>query len=162
MSIRDDVEAQLKGLVGAAMPATLQASDATGVTVYIDLSAVDTMSCQFSELSILVPSLQNAPFDKLKKWAADLSQRITYLLENIGPLEFDPANGQVLIRSTPPHQLASGTQYYEIMLSSSGNGNFTLRRYKSVAGQPGRIAADLQMTHEVLLRLVEDLLDTMP
>lgn len=164
MGLRSDIERELRNLhqSGSPLPATVQASDAQGVTVSVDVTAIDSMSCEFSELQVFVPSLQNSAFDKLKEWARDLSQRITYLLEQIGPLEFDPNKGQVLIRSTPPHRLSSGTQYYEIMLSSSGNGTFVLRRYSSVAGQPGRSPVNIQVTIEVLLKLVDDLVATIP
>lgn len=164
MGLRDDVEHELRSLQQsrAGLPSTAQASDPQGISVRIEVTAIDSMSCEFSELAVLVPSLQNSPFDKLQQWATDLSRRITYLLENIGPLEFDPSNKQVLIRSTPPHQLSSGTQYYEIVLSATGNGTFVLRRYLSVAGQSGRSSVNMQLTVEVLLRLVDDLLATIP
>lgn len=164
MALRDDIERELRALhqSGGPFPGTAQASDPQGVSVRIEVTAIDSMSCEFSELEVFVPRLQNSAFDKLKQWASDLSRRITYLLEQIGPLEFDPQNGQVLIRSTPPHQLSSGTQYYEIVLSSSGSGSFVLRRFRSVAGQPGRSQENIQVTLEVLLRLVDDLLDTIP
>lgn len=164
MGLRDDVERELRSLhqAGGPLPGTVQASDPQGIAIRIDVTAVDSMSCEFSELAVFVPSLQNSAFDKLQQWATDLSRRITYLLEHIGPLEFDPANGQVLIRSTPPQQLSSGTQYYEVVLSSAGSGTFVLRRFLSVAGQPGRNAVNIQVTIEVLLRLVDDLLATIP
>lgn len=164
MSLRDQIEAQLQQLhaAGAGMPTTAQASDAAGRVLRIELTSVDSLSCAFSELSLFVPSLQQAAFDALKQWAQALSQKITYLLENIGPLEFDPAAGEVLIRSTPPQQLSSGAQFYEIILSSAGSGTFLLRRYRSVAGQPGRTAVDIQVTREVLSRLIDDLLSTIP
>ncbi|SFI54179.1 hypothetical protein [Planctomicrobium piriforme] len=164
MGLRDDLEQRLRSLhaASAVMPMSVHVSDASGITLQLDLSQLDSMSCAFSELSLFVPKLRNAPFDVLKRWATALSQRVSYLLEKIGPLEFDPKNGQVLIRSTPPNTLSSGTQYYEIMLSSSGNGTFVLKRFKSIAGQPGRQAVDIQVTHEVLLKLVDDLIDTIP
>jgi hypothetical protein len=164
MALRDDIERELRTLhqSGGPLPGRVQASDPQGISVRIEVTAVDSMSCEFSELEVFVPSLQNSTFDKLKQWASDLSRRITYLLEQIGPLEFDPQNGQVLIRSTPPGQLSSGTQYYEIVLSGSGSGSFVLRRFRSVAGQPGRSPVNIQVTIEVLLRLVDDLLDTIP
>jgi hypothetical protein len=164
MALRDDLENQLRGLYAARapMPSSIQANDPSGITVRLDLTQLDSMSCAFSELAIFVPKLQNAAFAVLVDWATRLSQRITYLLEQIGPLEFDPLQGQVLIRSTPPQQLATGTKYYEIMLSSSGNGTFVLRRYQSVAGQPGRMPTEIQLTIEVLLKLVDDLLATVP
>jgi hypothetical protein len=164
MALRDALEIQLRGLytAKAQMPSSLQVSDAAGTTVRLELTQIDSLSCAFSELAIFVPKLQNTAFDVLKEWATRLSQRVTYLLEQIGPLEFDPTQGQVLIRSTPPQQLAVGTQYYEIMLSSSGNGAFVLRRYRSVAGQSGRVATEIQVTNEVLLKLIDDLLATIP
>ena len=120
------------------------------------------MSCSVAQIDLYVPSLQNAAFDALKQWADDLSRRITYLLEQIAPLEYDPSGGQVLIRSDPPDQLADGAQFYEIVLSSQAGGNFRLRRYRSVKGQPGRDPVDLTVTHEVLLKLADDLAATVP
>lgn len=162
MGLRQDVDLKLKALVGSAMPATLQAADPTGVEVRLELSQVDPLGCALTELALFVPALQNAAFDALRQWATGLSQKITYLLESLGPLEFDPQAGTVLIRSTPPDQLASGTQYYEIMLSSQGAGTFKLRRYRSTKGQPGRDGVDMLLTHEVILKLVDDLIATIP
>ena len=162
MALRDDLDLKLQTLhsSGQTLPASVQASDG-GLTLRIEVTAIDTLSCAFSELVLFVPQLQNAQFDVVKQWATDLSKRITYLLENIGPLEFDPTAGEVLIRSTPPSQLPNGSQYYEIVLSSSGTGSFVLKRFKSIAGQPGRVGCDIQLTREVLLRLVDDLLATL-
>ncbi|MGD9853829.1 MAG: hypothetical protein AB7U20_02665 [Planctomycetaceae bacterium] len=162
MSLSHDLQLELTRLVGTSTPATVTVTETGGLSLQVDLTAVDSMSCSFSEVRLCVPSLQNAAFDALKKWAEQLSQRITYLLENIGPLEFDPAAGEVLIRSTPPSQLASGTQYFEIILSSRSAGAFSLKRFRSVKGQPGRDPVDITVTHEVLLMLTDDLVDTIP
>jgi hypothetical protein len=109
-----------------------------------------------------VPSLVGAGFDVLKEWAEDLSQRVTYLLENIGPLELDPSNNQVLIRSTPPSAQSGTREFYEVLLQSHADGNFSLQRFRSDTGKPGRTQIDMQTTHEVLGRLVDDLVDTIP
>lgn len=162
MSLSQDLQQELTRLVGLTSPTTVTVSEASGLSLQIDFTAVDSMSCSFSEIQLCVPSLQNAAFDALKKWAEQLSKRITYLLENIGPLEFDPSAGEVLIRSTPPGQLPTGTQYFEIILSSGSSGTFTLKRYRSIKGQPGRDPVDITVTHEVLLKLVDDLIDTIP
>ena len=74
----------------------------------------------------------------------------------------DPDAGEVLIRSTPPSQLASGTQYFEVILSSKASGAFSLKRYRSVKGQPGRDPVEITVTHEVLLKLTDDLIATIP
>lgn len=144
------------------MPFSLSLSDPLGMTVRLELTHVDSMSCAFSELALFIPQLQQAPFSTLEQWAGTLTQRLTYLLEPVGPLEFDPTGGQVLIRSTPPSQRPQGTQFYEILLTTSGNGAFSLRRYQSISGQPGRTPVDIQVTHEVLLHLVDDIQATLP
>lgn len=161
MSLRQQLAAELQRLVGARASTTVTVSDA-GIQMQVEFTAVDSMSCSFAQIQLFVPSLQQAAFDKLKAWADSLAQRITYLLEHIGPLEYDPAAGQVLIRSAPPDKLPDGTQYYEIQLSSSAGGNFALRRYRSTKGQPGRDQVDITVTHEVLLKLADDLVSTLP
>lgn len=163
MGLRTEVERQLQALqAGGAFPATLVASDPQGIELRAEVTNVDAMSCALAVLELQVPALQGAAFDVVKTWAQALSSRITYLLESIGPIEFDPASGQALIRSTPPDQLPDGTQYYEIMLSSGSSGSFRLTRQRSVKGQPGRQQVDMVLTHEVFLKLVDDLVGTIP
>ncbi|MBX3436702.1 MAG: hypothetical protein KF861_04365 [Planctomycetaceae bacterium] len=157
-----ELQQELTRLSGSTAPTTVAVAEPSGLSLQVDLTAVDSMSCSFSEIRLYVPSLLNAAFDSLRKWAEQLSKRITYLLENIGPLEFDPNAGEVLIRSTSPSQLTSGTQYFEIILSSRSAGTFSLKRYRSVKGQPGRDPVDITVTHEVLLKLTDDLVATIP
>ena len=106
--------------------------------------------------------MKNATQDLLREWAEALCQRITYLLENLGPLEFEPDAGKILIRSTAPSNQPDKRLFYEVLLHSKADGSFSLKRYESVKGQTGRTPVDLQMTHEVLTRLVRDLVETIP
>lgn len=163
MGLRDSLNRELAAQRGlnVVIPVRSTVVD-NGLTLEIDFLAIDTLGCAFEQLALTVPALQGAAFDRFKAWAQNLSQRITYLLEQIAPLEFDESAGEVLIRSSPPDQLPDGTQYYEILLQSQAGGRFTLRRYRSVKGQPGRQPAALMMTHEVLLKLTDDLVDTIP
>ena len=162
MSVRPLLMAELVRLKGysSATPTVVQVSDPSGIQIEIEFTLVDSLACAFRQITVHVPAMNQVAFDVLKRWADALSQRITYLLEQISPLEYDPAAGQVLIRSTRPDQLPQGTQYYEMVLSSHGSGTFTLRRYSSVKGTPGRTPIDLQVTHEVLYKLCDDLIDT--
>lgn len=164
MSFRNTIAAELKQLIGfsAADPKTVTLSGPNQVDLAVDLTAVDSMSCSLREIRIDVPALVDAEIDTLKKWAEALCSRVTYLLENIGPLEVDPDNGRVLIRSTPPDQQSGTTTFYEIVLAAHANGNFSLSRFHSEKGQPGRQQVDLQTTHEVLEKLVDDLVETIP
>ena len=162
MSVRHLLVAELARLRGysSPTPVSVRVSDRSGIVIEIDFTQVDSLGCAFQQIKVTVPAMSQAAFDVLKRWADALSQRITYLLEQVSPLEYDPAAGQVLIRSTRPDQLPDGTQYYEMILSSHGTGTFSLKRYRSVKGTPGRTPIELQVTHEVLYKLCDDLIDT--
>ena len=162
MSIRAELNRELARLIGFTGSQRVTVADPSGLQMTVEFTAVDLLGCMIAEIEVSVPRLHNAAFDVLRKWADALSKRITYLLEQIGPLEYDPAAGQVLIRSAPPDTLPDGTQYYEVVLSSQSGGNFLLKRYRSVKGTPGRDAVDMTLTHEVLLKLATDLVDTIP
>lgn len=164
MSLDRQLDDELNQLIGFHGPSahTARLSDPGGLAVELDFTAVDSMSCSFAELRISVPSLTNAAFDAVKKWAEALCRRVTYLLENIGPLELDPDAGEVMIRSNPPDRQPDGTQYYEILLKTHANGQFSLRRYRAEKGRPGRTPVDVQLTHQVLRKLLTDLVDTIP
>jgi hypothetical protein len=164
MSILRQLTTELTRLIGysSPTPTTKLFSGPDGIQLEIDFRAVDSMSCSVAEIRLAVPSLVGAAFDKLKAWGAEFCRRVTYLLENMGPLELDPDAGQVLIRSTPPDKSATGVQFYEVVLQSHANGNFTLRRYRTDKGSPGRQAVDIVATHEVLKKLVNDLVDSIP
>jgi len=164
MSLRNDLSAELVRLNGlhSDPPTTVSLTAPSGELLSIDFVVVDMMGCSFRQIELEVPAMNGAAFDALKKWAKSLSQRITYLLENIGPLEYDPDGGEVLIRSTPPDQLPDGAQYYEMLLQSHSGGRFSFRRYHSIKGQSGRHQVDVMTTHEVLLKLADDLVDTVP
>ena len=164
MSLSQKVADELQQLAGFSGPApkTVSLAGPDGIDVAVDFTAVDSMSCSFREVRLRVPSLVGAGFDVLKQWGESLCRRVTYLLENIGPLELDPDNEQVLIRSNPPDQQDNGSRFYEILLQSHANGNFSLRRFESEKGRPGRTQVDIRTTHEVLQKLLDDLVETVP
>jgi hypothetical protein len=140
----------------AAQPQTIRVTEIGDDVLELDLTAVDRMSCSFRELRLQMPALYGKSFDSLKSWAHEICKRVTYLLEQIGPQELDPETGQVLIRSTPPEKNPGQTRFYEVMLSSPGT--LSLRRYCTRPGQIEREQIDLQATHEVARKLVNDLL----
>ncbi len=165
MSLSLDLASALVPLVGQTfVPArTVAVSDGSGVSLAVDVLGVESLGVSCEELRLEVPSLGSATLDVLKSWGDGLCKRITYLLENLGPLEYDAHGNQVLIRSTPPDKAAPGTtKYYEIQLSSHGAGRFSLRRFRNDASNPGRVPAPIQVTHEQLAKLVNDLTATVP
>jgi hypothetical protein len=165
MSLSLDLAAALTPLLGQtfAPPQTVSVSDAGGVKVSVDLLSVESLGVSCEELRLDVPTLTSATLDVLKKWADGLCKRVTYLLENLGPLEYDAHTNEILIRSTPPDQATPGTmKYYEVLLSSHGGGRFSLRRFRNDSANPGRIPVPIQVTHEQLAKLVNDLTATIP
>lgn len=165
MSLSLDLAAALNPLVGQRFvpPKAVSVSDGSGVTASVEVISVESLGVACDELRLEIPSLGTSTLDILKKWANRLCQRVTYLLENLGPLEFDAQENQVLIRSTPPDNSASGTtKYYEVMLSSHGAGRFSLRRFSNDSTGSGRVPVPLQLTHEQLSKLINDLVATIP
>lgn len=164
MSLVQKLSTELTRMIGfsSPTPATKLFAGPDGVQLEVDFRAVDSMSCSVAEVRLAVPSLVGASFDKLQAWGEEFCRRVTYLLENMGPLELDPNAGQVLIRSTPPDKQAAGVQFYEVILQSHANGNFSLRRFRTDKGRPGRQPVDIVATHEVLKKLVNDLVDSIP
>lgn len=166
MSLSLDLAAALTPLVGQSfVPAhAVSVNDGNGVELTLLVASVEAVGVACEELRIDVPSLATSTMNVLKRWAAGLCHRVTYLLETLQPLEFDDQGHEVLIRSNPPDSTSfpGQTKYYEVQLSSQGGGRFTLRRYLAERGVPGRSPTPLRLTHEQLAKLVNDLVATLP
>jgi len=159
MSLHDQIAASLEGMKGLSFeaPKTIGWAAGGGPTVEVDFTAVDLLGCAFRELRIDVNGPHDVPFERVKTWAEDLCRKVTYLLEHIGPLEIDAQAETVLIRSTPPARKPAQTAFYEILVKAPGT--LSLRRYSRAAGEPDRLPCDIRITHEVLVKLVDDLVD---
>jgi hypothetical protein len=131
-----------------------------GPAVAVDFTVVDSLSCGFRELRISADELKSSPFDALQAWANALCKKVTYLLETIGPLESDTAAQTVLIRSTPPAKQFEQTTFYEMLVQAPGT--LSLRRYTRAAHDANRSSCDIQVTHEVLAKLVQDIVAAIP
>jgi hypothetical protein len=152
---------KLAGHVGSA-PRTVAISDSSGVDLAVDVTAADSMSCSCREIRMRVPHLSGVGADVLKKWAENLCSRVTYLLEQLGPLEIDAEGKQALIRSKSPDKRDDSTSFYEVLLQSQGAGLFTLRRYRRNQQTALREQVDLGTTYETLEKLADDLIATIP
>jgi hypothetical protein len=119
----------------------------------LDLVALDSLACAFDRLVLASGKLAGAPVDRLKRAAEELSAKINYLLEPVQPIEVDPLQCTVQLRSVPPQKDDDTTTYYELLVQRSGE--ISLARYQHVVGQ-GRTPTPAQVTREVLARLVED------
>jgi hypothetical protein len=131
---------------------TVEVEDA-GQRLASHLLALEPMACALARLSLRCDKLAAMSTDGLKQVAANLSKRLTYLLEPISPIETDAEGCTVQMRSNPPHKDTDRTSYYELLVSRAGE--LSLCRYTRVAkGQ--RQAIPAQLTREVLVRLAGD------
>jgi hypothetical protein len=164
MDLTSQLANEIKQLVGfsSSTPRRVEVTDSAQRVLAVKFVAVDTMSCAFESLTLHVPELVANELSVVKDWANALSQRVTYLLESISPIEIDERGNQILIRSTPPDRTGNTTQFYEVLLSAEANGTFLLRRFRTETGQTSRHSVDIRMTHETLNKLIVDLLDTVP
>jgi hypothetical protein len=162
MLLHEQITQSLTGLKGLAsdVPKTVGWSAGGGPTVEVDFTAVDSLGCAFRELRLSAEELKNVPFDRLRAWADELCRKVTYLLEHIGPLEADAEAQTVLIRSTPPTRQPDQTTFYEMLVQAPGRLN--LRRYTRTGQNSNRQPCDMQTTHEVLVRLVSDIVSAIP
>jgi hypothetical protein len=164
MSLVDDLLAAVTALAGQtfapALPVT--ATDPQQTMIELSVLAAEPLAVSLEQIRLVAPHLQQSNLDSLKRWANALCQRVTYLLENLGPLEFDSEGQQVLIRSTAPNRRSGQARYYEILLSTPGPGQFLLRRYEAASAGGGRNWVPIQLTHELLVQLLSDLMDTLP
>lgn len=124
-----------------------------GLTVACDLSALDTLGCEFTRFAVHSDKLVGAAMDELKHISETLAARLTYLLEPIRPIETDPEGCVIQMRSHPPRRDEKRTTYYEILVRRVGE--LSLCRWEQHPGSPRQPLA-AQVTREVLLRLVED------
>lgn len=149
----------LQGMAGFAGPGvqTVSVTEPADVHLELDVVSADRFSCGFRELRLNVPPFTHTAPGQLKQWADEVCRRVTYLLEQLDTIEFDPQTGQAQIRSTRPDRQADHSRYYEILLQMPGQ--LSLCRYQIVPGMP-REQIDIQATHEVLEKLVPDLVQT--
>jgi hypothetical protein len=130
------------------------ADEAQGKSLACTLVALDTLACAFTSLVLRSDRLAGAGIERLKVIAANLSKRLTYLLEPISPIETDVDRCMVQMRSTPPHKLSDHVDYYELLVNRSGE--LSLCRYSRPTGSIERIAIPAHVTREVLVRLAGD------
>lgn len=118
-----------------------------------DLVERNTLAVAFQALHVATPELAGATSSSLERMAKSLSERLTYLMEPIRPIEIDADACVAQLRSSPPQRDDDGRSYYELTVRRGGE--ISLVRFRKEPGTPRQqIAANV--TREVLLRLVDD------
>jgi len=151
MSIQDQLQTDLAKLTSGG-PHVVTAQE-NGRTLTCDIIEATPLAHRVDRFMLETDELAGASIDRLQKISEDLSSRVTYLLEPIGPIERDHEQCIVQMRSNPPQQDDDGTRYYELLVQRGGR--IELRRYQKQSGQPRELVTAL-LTSEVLVRLAGD------
>ena len=151
MSLKDQLQSKLAGLsVGGSHLVQVAEGDRQ---LTCEVTEATPLAFRVDRFALATKSLATVSMDRLEEISQNLSTRLTYLLEPIGPIERDDERCVVQMRSNPPQQDDDGTQYYELLVRRGGE--LELRRYQKTPGQPRQTIPAL-LTTEVLLRMAED------
>jgi len=152
MSLSDQLLKRLEqpGLDGANVEA---ADEGDRLRVRIDQSGPLALSCW--ELRLTTQRLAGASIAKVRQVAEAVTERVTYLLEPIQPIEADQEACVVQLRSVKPDDRGGVQSYYEALVKTGGS--ISLQRYER---QPGalRTSVAMTLTKEIIGRLADDFL----
>ncbi len=113
----------------------------------------DVLASRVWELALT----RGKPVEDVKRWADNTCARVTGLLEPLRLIESDAAHKTAQLRSDAPAKKGEAVFYYEVLLRARGEAN--VRRFQAArAGGKRREQVPFALTHEVLAKLVDDLL----
>jgi hypothetical protein len=144
---------------GGAFPCDVSVADGP-YRLSLHLTAAGSVGLAFASLDFAVADRPEWTTEALRAWADRLSARLTYLMEPLVVLEVDAAEGEVELRSQSPTVRGGHRAYYEVRLSKQG----TLRLGRTVYDETERRRrpTTCQMTREVIERLADDLVASVP
>ena len=151
MTLQTKFDQELTNL-GSGASATL-AVDEGPRQLNCDLTERNALAVSFNRLRLATSELASATSADLGRIGKSLSERLTYLMEPITPIELDAQACIVQLRSSPPQHDDDGRSYYELTVSRGGQ--IALARYRKENGN-ARQPIPATVTREVLLKLVSD------
>ena len=151
MSIKDKLQSELAKLTSGGPYVVSVEEDGKKLTC--EITEANPLAFRIARFAMTTDALAGASMDRLQKISEELSTRVNYLLEPIGPVERDHDQCVVQLRSNPPQQDDDGSKYYELLVRQGGE--LELCRYQKQPGQP-RQSVPALLTSETLLRLADD------
>jgi hypothetical protein len=151
MTIQSQFQQQLTRL-GTGGAATLTA-EAEPRKISCDVVERNSLAVSFERLRLATSELASSSAADLERIGKALSDRLTYLMEPIAPIEIDAQSCVVQLRSNPPQRDDDGRSYYELTVRRGGE--IALARFRKETGAARR-QIPATVTSEVLLRLVAD------
>lgn len=126
----------------------------------LHLTAAGPVGLAFSALDFATSARNEWTPEALKAWGDRLAARVTYLMEPLVVLEHDVDGGEVELRSQSPTPRAQQRSFYEVRLNRAGTLRLSRIAFSEATRQ--RTATDCQMTGEVLERLADDIVASIP
>jgi hypothetical protein len=140
-------------------PCSVTADDGEN-TLTLRLTALDSVGLAFTGLDLATRKRSEWTPEAIKAWGENLSARATYLMEPLVMLELDAAEGEVQLRSQSPTSRAEKRSYYEVRINRQGM--LHLARFAFDEAGRRRSPATCQMTREVVERLADDIVASIP
>jgi hypothetical protein len=150
MTLHDQFEQQLAGLPQG--PGRVAVSDGPR-HLTCEITEHNALAVSLLQVQLRTSELAQASLDHLNRISTVLSERLTYLMEPISPIEIDADACVVQMRSSPPQRDDDGRTYYELLVRRGGE--ISLCRYRKEKAA-GRQQVSATLTREVLTRLVSD------
>jgi hypothetical protein len=127
-----------------------------GWTVRLTADRVDTLGCRLTEVEA-ERTTPVAEDDRVQEaHVRRAASRVTGLLEPLRVVEIDRVRHIALLRSDAPPRKDDSVLYYEVTFL--GRNRVKVERYKAAAQSPAkREAVAFTLTHEILAKLVDDL-----
>ena len=126
-----------------------------GWTVRLTADRADSIGCLVWEVSLTRDAAPPAGLT-LARWAAEISERVGGLLEDLKVIEINEPSREAILRSDTPTSRGDDRFYYEVHLA--GLTSATVRRFHgSRAAGSRREQVAFALTHEVLANLVGDI-----
>jgi hypothetical protein len=131
-----------------------------GVGASVSIVDFDRYSVAFNQLDVYVSDQQVAAEERddyLRRVAAEICQRLTYLEEPLELLEFNRVDAVAQLRSNPPDRYPTETIYWEVAVRTLPSPRAQLTRYRWNAGNGQRVPVAYPATFATVGRLIEDL-----
>ena len=144
----------------ASMPILVQA-EASPFRLALNLIARGPIGLAFEGLDYARTDRADLSTEALRGWGDRLAGRLTYLMEPLVVLEVDAQAGEAELRSQVPTPRGDRKGFYEVRLRREGS----LHLHRRVAFDGitrRRETIPCQMTTEVLERLADDLVASLP
>jgi hypothetical protein len=145
--------------VGSASSGLVTA-EADGLKLTISLAALGHVGLAFRRIEFSQVDPVDLSPQALRAWGNRLSARLTYLMEPLVVLEVDAEAGKATLRSQNPTSKGDRRSFFEVQLYREGG----LHLHRVAFDETTRVrkVVDSQMTLEVLERLTDDLVASLP